>query len=101
MVAFRTTLPKNVGALEYPDDVDWFDNVTPKQRLDLWTTVTSVLCVGVNNPQNGKRHSGINFVFFEIDKAQWCVLLSQDQRSTNQAISLPNYKKGVLQGRKR
>ena len=65
MVAFRTTLPKNVGTLEYPDDVDWFDNVTPKQRLDLWTTVTSVLCVGVNNPQNGKRHSGINFVCFE------------------------------------
>ena len=61
MAIFRTTLPRNTSTLECFDDVDWFDNVTPKQRLDLWTTVTSVLCVGVNNPQNGKRHSGINF----------------------------------------
>ena len=49
----RTTITK-IGTYGCSNEVDWFDNVTPKQRLDLWNTVTSVLCAGVNNPQNGQ-----------------------------------------------
>ncbi len=50
----RTLLPVNGSSLDAPCDVLWFDNPTPKDRLDLWNTVNTVICVAVNNPQNGK-----------------------------------------------